>query len=147
MACKEQCVWANRAKFLLVNLYIFICFHLVGWIILLFNNRANQYIHIYAPFLVYFFYYEKLGIHWVKASILEEFDIYLLTCDLFGFGESDPYPNRILYSLALDMLFLVYAMDIKDKFWVVRYSSGAYMFGRMNFLLMHYIFIIYGSFM
>ncbi|XP_048233806.1 uncharacterized protein LOC8286002 isoform X3 [Ricinus communis] len=65
------------------------------------------------------------GIPGLKASILEQFGIYLLTYDLPGFGESDAHPNRNLESSSLDMLFLVRALGIKDKFWVVGYSSGS----------------------
>ncbi|XP_065868930.1 uncharacterized protein [Euphorbia lathyris] len=61
----------------------------------------------------------------LKASLLEEFGIYLLTYDLPGFGESDPHPNRNLQSSAFDMLFLVNALGVKDKFWVMGYSSGS----------------------
>ncbi|XP_050212748.1 uncharacterized protein LOC126664417 [Mercurialis annua] len=65
------------------------------------------------------------GIPGLKASLLEEFGIYLLTYDLPGFGESDAHPNRNLESSALDMLFLARALGIKDKFWVMGYSSGS----------------------
>lgn len=65
------------------------------------------------------------GMPGLKASLLEEFGIYLLTYDLPGFGESDPHPNRNLESSALDMLFLVNALGVKGKFWVVGYSSGS----------------------
>ncbi|KAJ4837991.1 hypothetical protein Tsubulata_041381 [Turnera subulata] len=65
------------------------------------------------------------GIPGIKASLLEDFGIHLLTYDLPGFGESDPHPRRNLESSALDMLFLANALGIKDKFWVVGYSSGS----------------------
>ncbi|WCJ41082.1 alpha/beta-Hydrolases superfamily protein [Euphorbia peplus] len=65
------------------------------------------------------------GLPGLKASLLEEFGIYLLTYDLPGFGESDPHPNRNLQSSAFDMLFLVNALGVKDKFWVMGYSSGS----------------------
>ncbi|XP_057999026.1 uncharacterized protein LOC110667352 isoform X2 [Hevea brasiliensis] len=65
------------------------------------------------------------GIPGLKTSLLEEFGVYLLTYDLPGFGESDPHPNRNLESSALDMLFLVNVLGVKDKFWLVGYSSGS----------------------
>ncbi|KAJ8751535.1 hypothetical protein K2173_016769 [Erythroxylum novogranatense] len=65
------------------------------------------------------------GIPGVKASLLEEFGIHLITYDLPGFGESDPHPSRTLESSALDMEFLANALGIKDKFWVLGYSSGS----------------------
>ncbi|XP_021623863.2 uncharacterized protein LOC110623243 [Manihot esculenta] len=65
------------------------------------------------------------GIPGVKASLLEEFGVRLITYDLPGFGESDPHPSRNLNSSALDMLHLANAIGINDKFWVLGYSSGS----------------------
>ncbi|XWS52711.1 hypothetical protein CRYUN_Cryun11dG0094300 [Craigia yunnanensis] len=65
------------------------------------------------------------GIPGLKASLLEEFGVRLLTYDLPGFGESDPHPKRNLESSASDMLFLANALGVSDKFWVVGYSSGS----------------------
>lgn len=64
------------------------------------------------------------GIPGLKASLLEEFGVRLLTYDLPGFGESDPHPDRNLESSAIDMLLLADAVGVNDKFWVVGYSSG-----------------------
>ncbi|XP_009338290.2 uncharacterized protein LOC103930650 [Pyrus x bretschneideri] len=64
------------------------------------------------------------GIPGLKASLLEEFGVRLLTYDLPGFGESDPHPDRNLESSAIDMLLLADAVGVHDKFWVVGYSSG-----------------------
>ncbi|XP_061359041.1 uncharacterized protein LOC133303179 [Gastrolobium bilobum] len=64
------------------------------------------------------------GIPGVKASLLEDFGIHLLTYDLPGFGESDPHPKRNLESSAADMSFLADALGV-NKFWVVGYSSGS----------------------
>lgn len=66
-----------------------------------------------------------LGIPGLKASLLEEFGVRLLTYDLPGFGESDPHPNRNLETSAMDMLLLADAVGVNDKFWVVGYSSGS----------------------
>ncbi|XWS28438.1 hypothetical protein CRYUN_Cryun25bG0069000 [Craigia yunnanensis] len=65
------------------------------------------------------------GIPGLKASLLEEFGVRLLTYDLPGFGESDPHPKRNLESSASDMLFLANALGVSDKFWVVGCSSGS----------------------
>lgn len=61
----------------------------------------------------------------LTASLLEDFGIRLLTYDLPGFGESDPHPKRNLESSARDMLFLANSVGIRDRFWVVGYSSGS----------------------
>ncbi|KAL4301818.1 hypothetical protein GQ457_10G007110 [Hibiscus cannabinus] len=65
------------------------------------------------------------GIPGLKASVLEEFGVRLLTYDLPGFGESDPHPFRNLESSASDMLFLANALGVSDKFWVVGHSTGS----------------------
>lgn len=65
------------------------------------------------------------GIPGIKASLLEEFGVHLLTYDLPGFGESDPHPGRNLETSALDMSHLASALGINDKFWIVGYSSGS----------------------
>lgn len=65
------------------------------------------------------------GIPGVKASILEEFGVRLVTYDLPGFGESDPHPSRDLNTSALDVLHLANAVGVNDKFWVLGYSSAA----------------------
>lgn len=65
------------------------------------------------------------GIPGIKASLLQEFGVRLVSYDLPGFGESDPHPGRTLESSAMDMLYLSYAVHIIDKFWVVGYSGGS----------------------
>ncbi|KAL5985766.1 hypothetical protein ACLOJK_027753 [Asimina triloba] len=65
------------------------------------------------------------GVPGIKASLLEEFGVRLITYDLPGFGESDPHPKRNLNSSALDMSYLATAVGVKEKFWVVGYSTGA----------------------
>lgn len=65
------------------------------------------------------------GIPGISAPLLEEFGVRLVAYDLPGFGESDPHPIRNLNSSALDMLSLAEAVGVKDKFWVLGYSSGA----------------------
>lgn len=65
-----------------------------------------------------------IGIPGIKASLLEEFGVRLITYDLPGFGESDPHPIRNLNSSALDIQFLADALGITEKFWLVAHSSG-----------------------
>ncbi|KAI4349189.1 hypothetical protein L6164_009813 [Bauhinia variegata] len=60
----------------------------------------------------------------VRASLLEEYGIRLVTYDLPGFGESDPHPNRNLNSSAVDMLHLANAINVSGKFWLLCHSSG-----------------------
>ncbi|KAL3530608.1 hypothetical protein ACH5RR_009930 [Cinchona calisaya] len=65
------------------------------------------------------------GIPGIRASLLQEFGIRLVTYDLPGFGESDPHPVRDLESSALDMVHLSYTLNITDKFWVLGFSSAS----------------------
>ncbi|KAJ4972094.1 hypothetical protein NE237_005193 [Protea cynaroides] len=65
------------------------------------------------------------GIPGVKASLLEEFGVRLVTYDLPGFGESDPHPSRNLNSSALDMSYIADAVGASNKFWVMGYSGGS----------------------
>ncbi|KAG9453365.1 hypothetical protein H6P81_006269 [Aristolochia fimbriata] len=75
------------------------------------------------------------GIPGVKASLLEEFGVRLVTYDLPGFGESDPHPRRNLNSSALDMLYITDALGVKDKFWVVGHSgSGMHVWAAVRYI-------------
>ncbi|EXB98573.1 hypothetical protein L484_014418 [Morus notabilis] len=65
------------------------------------------------------------GLPGLKASLLEEFGVRLLTYDLPGFGESDPHPERSLESSAMDMSLFANAVGVDGKFWVMGYSSGS----------------------
>ncbi|XP_072998197.1 uncharacterized protein [Typha latifolia] len=65
------------------------------------------------------------GVPGIRASLLEEFGVRLVTYDLPGFGESDPHPGRNLNSSAFDILHLMNGLGIMDKFWVVAYSGGS----------------------
>ncbi|OIV92136.1 hypothetical protein TanjilG_18708 [Lupinus angustifolius] len=64
------------------------------------------------------------GIPGIKASLLEEYGVRLVSYDLPGFGESAPHPSRNLNSSATDMLHLANAVNVSDNFWVLCYSSG-----------------------
>ncbi|KAK7854668.1 hypothetical protein CFP56_031495 [Quercus suber] len=84
------------------------------------KNPLHSWLVIFFVSLIAF-----AGIPGLKASLLEEFGIRLITYDLPGFGESDPHPKRNLESSAIDMLLLANAVGVNDKFWVVGYSSGS----------------------
>lgn len=75
------------------------------------------------------------GIPGIKGSLLQEFGVRLVTYDLPGFGESDPHPIRDLESSALDILYLSYAVNITDKFWIMGYSDGS----KHAWAALHYI--------
>ncbi|KAJ6792199.1 Uncharacterized protein M6B38_240450 [Iris pallida] len=75
------------------------------------------------------------GIPGIKESLLEEFGVHFITYDLPGFGESDPHPDRNLNSSAFDMLHLADSVGVRDKFWVLGYSSG----GMHAWAALHYI--------
>ncbi|KAM5583977.1 hypothetical protein ABKV19_003711 [Rosa sericea] len=108
IAYKEQGVPADRARFSIISPHSFLSSRLAG-----------------MHFLDFVSCFSKLGIPGLKASLLEEFGIHLLTYDLPGFGESDPHPDRNLETSAMDMLLLADAVGVNDKFWVVGYSSGS----------------------
>ncbi|KAK1283112.1 hypothetical protein QJS10_CPB21g01206 [Acorus calamus] len=76
------------------------------------------------PVVIFVFFLAIAGIPGIKASLLEEFGVRLVTYDLPGFGESDPHPHRNLNSSAFDMLNVADAVGLKDKFWVLGYSGG-----------------------
>ncbi|KAL9235848.1 hypothetical protein vseg_010581 [Gypsophila vaccaria] len=65
------------------------------------------------------------GIPGIKAALLEEFGVRLVTYDLPGFGESDPHPSRDLNTSALDVHYLANDLGAYDKFWVLGYSTAA----------------------
>ncbi|XP_016745230.1 uncharacterized protein [Gossypium hirsutum] len=109
MAYREQGVPADRARFSIIIPHSFLSSRLSVCVLLPPPPPPHQ----------------MLGIPGLKASLLEEFGVRLLTYDLPGFGESDPYPYRNLESSASDMLFLANALGVSDKFWVVGYSTGS----------------------
>ncbi|KAL8152775.1 hypothetical protein V2J09_010535 [Rumex salicifolius] len=65
------------------------------------------------------------GLPGVKESFLEDFGVRLITYDLPGFGESDPYPQRDLNSSAHDIMHLAYATGVHGKFWLLGHSHAA----------------------
>ncbi|KAL9252532.1 hypothetical protein AKJ16_DCAP22684 [Drosera capensis] len=66
------------------------------------------------------------GIPGIKASLMDEFGVRLITYDLPGFGESDPHALRSLESSAMDMPHLADALGVNQKFWVVGHSDGTF---------------------
>lgn len=66
------------------------------------------------------------GIPGIKASLMDEFGVRLITYDLPGFGESDPHALRSLESSAMDMSHLSDALGVNQKFWVVGHSDGTF---------------------
>ncbi|KAH6810422.1 alpha/beta-Hydrolases superfamily protein [Perilla frutescens var. frutescens] len=90
----------------------------------------------YSMIVPHSFLWSRLsGIPGVKGALLEEFGIRLVTYDLPGFGESDPDPKRNLELSALDMLHLAYAVNVREKFWVLGYSDGS----KHAWAALHYI--------
>ncbi|GBG59338.1 hypothetical protein CBR_g32350 [Chara braunii] len=64
------------------------------------------------------------GMPGVKAGLLEEFHIRMISYDRPGFGQSDPQPQRTLRTGAEDMAALADALELGDKFWILSYSGG-----------------------
>ncbi|KAL3628549.1 hypothetical protein CASFOL_027595 [Castilleja foliolosa] len=102
--------------------------------ILLPDNRHLSYHEIGAPadksrftlIVPHSFLSSRLtGILGIKASLLKEFGIRLISYDLPGFGESDPHFNRNLSSSAMDMSYIADHVGVNGKFWVLGYSSGS----------------------
>ncbi|XP_065867400.1 uncharacterized protein [Euphorbia lathyris] len=59
-------------------------------------------------------------------GLLEELQIYILTFDRAGYGESDPYPSRSVKSEAYDIQELADELQVGSKFYVMGFSMGAY---------------------
>ncbi|XP_059278208.1 uncharacterized protein LOC132032587 [Lycium ferocissimum] len=62
----------------------------------------------------------------ISQDIIEEFQIYLLSFDRAGYGESDPNPKRSVKNEALDIGELANRLQLGTKFYVVGLSMGAY---------------------
>ncbi|CAK9149222.1 unnamed protein product [Ilex paraguariensis] len=54
----------------------------------------------------------------------EELEIYIVSFDRPGYGESDPDPKRTLSSIALDIEELADQLDLGSKFYVIGFSMG-----------------------
>ncbi|KAI3520613.1 hypothetical protein L1887_10063 [Cichorium endivia] len=62
----------------------------------------------------------------LPQELIEELQIYLLSFDRAGYGESDPYPKRSVKSEAFDVQELADKLQIGSKFYIVGFSMGAY---------------------
>ncbi|WOG92462.1 hypothetical protein DCAR_0311731 [Daucus carota subsp. sativus] len=60
------------------------------------------------------------------GELIEELQIYILSFDRAGYGESDPYPKRSVKSEAYDIQQLADNLQIGPKFYVIGISMGAY---------------------
>ncbi|MFS7959280.1 putative alpha/beta hydrolase-1 [Helianthus anomalus] len=66
---------------------------------------------------------------WEKNNVgelIEELQIYILSFDRAGYGESDPHPKRTVKSEAFDIQELADKLHIGPKFYVMGLSMGAY---------------------
>lgn len=64
------------------------------------------------------------GIPGIKNRLLEEFGVRLIAYDRPGFGESDPLLHKSLRTSAQDMAHIADSLGVKEKFWVIGYSTG-----------------------
>ncbi|XP_059627541.1 uncharacterized protein LOC132270382 [Cornus florida] len=62
----------------------------------------------------------------VPKELIEELQIYFLSFDRAGYGESDPNPKRSVKSEAFDIQELADKLQIGSKFYVIGVSMGAY---------------------
>ncbi|KAL1823714.1 hypothetical protein ACET3Z_010492 [Daucus carota] len=62
----------------------------------------------------------------ISQELIEELQIYILSFDRAGYGESDPYPKRSVKSEAYDIQQLADNLQIGPKFYVIGISMGAY---------------------
>lgn len=62
----------------------------------------------------------------LSQDLIEELQIYLLSYDRAGYGESDPYPGRSVKSEAFDIQELADKLQVGPKFYVIGMSMGAY---------------------
>ncbi|RAL38233.1 hypothetical protein DM860_018073 [Cuscuta australis] len=61
----------------------------------------------------------------ISQELIEELQIYLLSYDRAGYGESDPYPRRTIKSEAFDIQELADKLQLGPKFYVLGMSMGA----------------------
>ncbi|PKA47543.1 hypothetical protein AXF42_Ash014739 [Apostasia shenzhenica] len=77
----------------------------------------------------------KFDIFPVSQELIEELDIYLLSFDRAGYGESDPDPKKTVRSTALDIEELADQLGLGSKFYVMGYSMG----GELTWTCLKYI--------
>ncbi|KAL3828560.1 hypothetical protein ACJIZ3_017362 [Penstemon smallii] len=62
----------------------------------------------------------------ISEELLKELQIYILSYDRAGYGESDPNPSRSVKSEAFDIQELADILQVGQKFYVIGISVGAY---------------------
>ncbi|XP_052624540.1 uncharacterized protein LOC111888546 isoform X1 [Lactuca sativa] len=62
----------------------------------------------------------------ISQELIEELQIYFLSFDRAGYGESDPHPKRSVKSEAFDVQELADKLQIGSKFYIIGLSMGAY---------------------
>ncbi|KAI3748185.1 hypothetical protein L6452_11104 [Arctium lappa] len=62
----------------------------------------------------------------VPQELIEDLQIYILSFDRAGYGESDPHPKRSIKSEAFDVQELADKLQVGPKFYVIGFSMGAY---------------------
>ncbi|XP_073063176.1 uncharacterized protein [Primulina eburnea] len=62
----------------------------------------------------------------ISEELLKELQIYILSFDRAGYGESDPNPGRSVRSEAFDIQELVDGLQLGPKFYLLGMSIGAY---------------------
>nr|XP_043632376.1 uncharacterized protein LOC122603671 [Erigeron canadensis]XP_043632377.1 uncharacterized protein LOC122603671 [Erigeron canadensis] len=62
----------------------------------------------------------------ISQELIEELQIYMVSFDRAGYGESDPHPKRTVKSEAYDVQELADKLQIGPKFYVIGLSMGAY---------------------
>ncbi|XP_024527188.1 uncharacterized protein LOC112345173 [Selaginella moellendorffii] len=68
--------------------------------------------------------FRETGIPGLNDSLLEQFQVCLITYDLPGFGLSDPNPNRTFNSSAQDMELIANALRLGERFWLLVHPGG-----------------------
>lgn len=62
----------------------------------------------------------------VSEELIKELQVYFLSFDRAGYGESDPHPTRTVKSEAFDIQELADKLQLGPKFYVLGISMGAY---------------------
>ncbi|XP_016488913.1 uncharacterized protein LOC107808864 [Nicotiana tabacum] len=71
----------------------------------------------------------------ISQDLIEELQIYLVSYDRAGYGESVPHSKRSVRSEALDIEELANKLQLGPKFYVVSLSMGAYaVWGCLNYI-------------
>ncbi|KVI09222.1 hypothetical protein Ccrd_012344 [Cynara cardunculus var. scolymus] len=71
----------------------------------------------------------------ISQELIEELQIYILSFDRAGYGESDPHPKRSVKSEAFDVQELADKLQVGAKFYVIGLSMGAYAVWRVSLVV------------